>query len=82
MNTCSACGEDFGGIVAFDAHRVGKHAYDYSTQHPDGRRCLTQKEMLEKSFKLNSRGAWSTSTLTRGLEAEQSCSDGNEEQAR
>jgi hypothetical protein len=69
MNICSACGEDFGGVVAFDAHRVGKHAYDYSPQHPDGRRCLTEKEMREKKFKLNQRGQWSTSTLAGAIDA-------------
>jgi hypothetical protein len=78
VNFCTSCGMDFGSVVAFDAHRVGKHAYEYSPEHPDGRRCLTPKEMSEKKFKLNRRGAWSTSTLTRGLEAEQS--DGNAHQ--
>jgi hypothetical protein len=63
---------DFGSVVAFDAHRVGKHAYDYSPKHPDGRRCLTKKEMRDKNFKLNKRGAWSTSTLTGALGRKQS----------
>lgn len=66
LNLCRACGEDFGSVTAFDAHRVGKHAYEYSPQHPDGRRCLTLKEMTAKSFKLNTRGAWSTSTFLKG----------------
>ena len=66
MTLCSSCGKRFGGVVAFDAHRVGKHAYDYSPDHPDGRRCLTKKEMGEKRFRLNSRGAWSTSTVLKG----------------
>jgi hypothetical protein len=82
VNLCTVCGKDFGGVVAFDAHRVGKYAYDYSPRHPDGRRCLTEKEMLEKKFKLNKRGAWSTSTLTRSLDGEQSDPNGNEEQNR
>jgi hypothetical protein len=81
MNVCSACGQDFGSVLAFDSHRIGKHAYVYSPEHPDGRRCLTVKEMRQKNFKLNSRGAWSTSTLTRGLEAEQSDEDRHEEQS-
>jgi hypothetical protein len=25
MNECTACGEDFGSVEAFDAHRVGKY---------------------------------------------------------
>jgi hypothetical protein len=66
VNLCTSCGKDFGGVVVFDAHRVGKHAYDYSPEHPDGRRCLTTKEMREKKFKLNQRGAWSTSTFGKG----------------
>jgi len=82
VTLCSSCGKRFGGIVAFDAHRVGKHAYDYSPEHRDGRRCLTEKEMLGQRFKLNKRGAWSTSTLTKGLRAEQSGADGNEERNR
>jgi len=65
MNLCMDCGEDFGSVSAFDAHRVGKHSYGYSPQQPDGRRCLTQKEMKAKKFKVNQRGAWSTSTFTR-----------------
>jgi hypothetical protein len=69
VNLCTVCGKDFGGVVAFDAHRVGNYAYDYSPQHPDGRRCLTENEMLEKKFKLNSRGAWSTSTLAGAIDA-------------
>ena len=65
MNLCRACGENFGSVAAFDAHRVGKHAYDYSPQRPDGRRCLSVKE-VRKKFKLNSREAWSTSTFLKG----------------
>ena len=82
MTLCSSCGKRFGGVVAFDAHRVGRHAYDYSPQHPDGRRCLTEKEMRETKFKLNKRGAWTTSTLTTALRAEQSDANGHEEQNR
>jgi len=44
-NQCGACGEDFAGISLFDRHRVGKHAFDFSPEHPDGRRCLTADEM-------------------------------------
>jgi hypothetical protein len=45
---CSACGKDFGGVRAFDLHRVGKHAYSYSPERPDGRRCLSEQEMLAR----------------------------------
>lgn len=40
MNYCRACKRDFGSLGAFDAHRVGKHEYDWSLDKPDGRRCL------------------------------------------
>lgn len=66
MNLCTSCGKDFGGVAAFDAHRVGKHEHNYSGEYPDGRRCLTEDEMLRKGFTLNTRGAWSTSTLLKG----------------
>jgi hypothetical protein len=56
---CSACGQDFGGVRAFDLHRVGKHAYSYSAKHPDGRRCLNEQEMQERGMYLNESGRWS-----------------------
>ena len=72
MNLCSACGEDFGGIGAFDAHRVGKHAYDFSEglkmdpPREDGRRCLDVDEMEQQGFVRNARGSWSEEkTLVR-----------------
>jgi hypothetical protein len=30
VNICGSCDLDFGSLRAFDSHRVGKHAYDYS----------------------------------------------------
>jgi hypothetical protein len=63
VNFCTSCGKDFGGVVAFDEHRVGRHQYDYSPNHPDGRRCLSTHEMVKKQFRLNTRGAWSRSTF-------------------
>lgn len=76
-NLCTTCDKDFGSVSAFDAHRVGTHAYTYSEGvkmdpiREDGRRCLTTEEMesgaygYRHSFSLNSRGIWS---LTRDLE--------------
>lgn len=58
-NWCSSCGEDFGSVRAFDRHRVGRHAYDYSPERQDGRRCLSILKMIETGFVLNSRGVWS-----------------------
>lgn len=59
MNLCTVCGEDFGGVQAFDAHRVGSHDYCFDLSHPDGRRCLTVQEMLRRGFLRNSRDRWS-----------------------
>jgi hypothetical protein len=55
---CTTCKEDFGGVTAFDLHRVGKHEYLFSEEHPDGRRCLSSEEMLEKKMKLDKYGRW------------------------
>jgi hypothetical protein len=51
MNFCRTCSEDFGGVSAFDAHRVG-------TYYPDTRRCLDDGEMLAKHWRQDSRGRW------------------------
>jgi hypothetical protein len=59
VNLCRACSEVFGGVQAFDAHRLGRHAYCFSPEHPDGRRCLTTSELLARGFWRNSRGRWS-----------------------
>lgn len=62
---------DFGSLGAFDAHRVGKHAYT-STEglamdppREDGRRCLHVWELEAQGFALNGRGLWS---IKRDLE--------------
>jgi hypothetical protein len=65
MNTCGACGEDFGSLTAFDAHRVGRHDFTYTEglamrpPREDGRRCLTVAEMNAEGFTRNRRGRWS-----------------------
>ena len=67
MNLCRACGEDFGSVKAFDAHRVGVHAYTYTeglSRDPprtDGRRCLSIDEMEAAQFVRNACGRWSLS---------------------
>jgi len=54
MNLCTTCGEDFGSVESFDAHRVGNYPqrgpseYEGSIEDwtPErGRRCLTVDEM-------------------------------------
>lgn len=69
MNVCVPCGKDFGSVSAFDAHRVGTHAYTYSEgvkmepMREDGRRCLSRAELVESGFVQNTHGRWSLSTL-------------------
>jgi hypothetical protein len=73
MNLCSACGEDFGSLESFDAHRVGNYPQrgpsEYEGAIEDwtadkGRRCLTVEEMesgtlQSRQFVHNRRGRWS-----------------------
>jgi hypothetical protein len=73
VNLCTTCGEDFGSVEAFDAHRVGSYPQrgpsEYEGSIEDwtpgrGRRCLTAEEMENGSFRgrqfvRNSRGRWS-----------------------
>jgi hypothetical protein len=68
MNLCRTCGEDFGSVDAFDRHRVGKYLQTGPAEYrgpagewtPNkGRRCLDEKELRERGFRKNARGAWS-----------------------
>ena len=72
MNLCRSCGEDFGSVTAFDAHRVGKHTYTFAEglkmepPREDGRRCLAVDEMLHSGrFTRNEYGRWSLMTSLR-----------------
>lgn len=56
---CRDCGRDFGGDKAFDRHRVGQHEHRYSPEHPDGRRCRSEDEMIAIGMYLNTQGRWS-----------------------
>lgn len=47
---CSACGEYFRSVRAFDKHRAGSFSAD--------RRCLTRAEMSECGLELHRRGYW------------------------
>ena len=65
MTECSVCGLLFAGTSAFDAHRVGKHAYLYSEglrmdpPREDGRRCLASAEMAAAHhLVLDGSGQW------------------------
>ncbi len=72
MNICRACNEDFTGSTDFDSHRVGKHAYRASPDRPDGRRCLTVEEMLERGYFRDRFGRWSHPRRTTRQKAGQS----------
>ena len=73
-NWCTTCEKDFGSVRAFDRHRVGK--YQYSAEHPDGRRCLSTNEMSQDEFVLNSRGVWSLkSSLESAKKFDQNASE-------
>jgi hypothetical protein len=64
MNLCRACGEDFGSVSAFDAHRTGTHEYalakGFRMEPPrdDGRRCLEADELERAGWHRDSRGRW------------------------
>jgi hypothetical protein len=58
MNLCTVCGQDFGSVGAFDAHRVGAYEYTFSADHPDGRRCLTAEELTDGNWTRDGRGRW------------------------
>ena len=57
-NGCSACGRDFSSVTAFDLHRTGKHEHLFSPEHPDGRRCRDDEEMIDKGMRLDASGRW------------------------
>jgi hypothetical protein len=64
MNLCRACGRDFASTRAFDAHRIGRHAYTYAEglqvrpPRADGRRCLTLDEMQGFGWERDRWGRW------------------------
>lgn len=71
MNLCRTCGEDFGSVFAFDAHRVGKYLPTSSPEYVGpledwtparGRRCLSVPELEERGFVRNRRERWSLAT--------------------
>jgi hypothetical protein len=64
MNLCRVCGDDFASARAFDAHRIGKHAYTHveglqlGEPRMDGRRCLTGDEMRAAGWERDRWGRW------------------------
>lgn len=55
---CTSCGNDFSADWLFDKHRIGKHEYTYSDglkllpPVEDGRRCMTEDEMIEAGMRI------------------------------
>jgi hypothetical protein len=70
MNLCRECRKDFGSLSAFDAHRVGKHAYTFGEglrcdpPLEDGRRCLDTAELEEAGWSRDPFGRWRTPAVT------------------
>jgi hypothetical protein len=62
MTACCACGLHFSSVAAFDAHRIGEHAYTleqgllFDTPRSDGRRCLSRDEMSANGWAVDGRG--------------------------
>ena len=65
MNVCGPCGLDFTGAADFDSHRVGKHDYTFwegmhrKPPKTDGRRCISEPEMVEMGWFKDRHGRWS-----------------------
>lgn len=54
---CTTCGRMFVGARPFDRHRTGQ--YGLPAGHPDGRRCMTEAEMIHAArMELNATGLW------------------------
>lgn len=49
---CTACGELFNSVCAFDRHRCGRFGHD--------RRCRSVTEMRERGMERNAKGFWTT----------------------
>jgi hypothetical protein len=56
VNVCAVCGEDFGSVSAFDAHRTGRHEHVFSPQDPEGRRCFSAGELIRRGWTRDGRG--------------------------
>jgi hypothetical protein len=61
LNGCGCCHRAFASLRRFDAHRVGVHAYDWSPEREDGRRCLDVEE--EPDWLQDQRLRWTTRKL-------------------
>jgi hypothetical protein len=60
VNLCSGCGEDFGSVSAFDAHRTGRFDVTFPENLEEGRRCLDTEELAAKGWRQDKHGRWRT----------------------
>lgn len=60
-STCRGCGKVFSSVRSFDRHRTGPFSARQS------RRCLSDEEMVDKGFHLNTRGWWSNAAAKDAL---------------
>jgi hypothetical protein len=62
--SCDACGRSFGGVAAFDRHRLGEYEQrepnpPYRLLRANSRRCATDEELVAKGLRLNPEsGQW------------------------
>ena len=74
-NWCASCGTDFSSVRAFDAHRVGVHAYTRSEglrldpPREDGRCCLDAVEMGAAGLTVDGSGRWAVIPSPKQLAA-------------
>jgi hypothetical protein len=48
---CRTCGRDFTNDKIFDQHRTGSFEHDFSAEHPDGRRCKDDDELIQDGLR-------------------------------
>jgi len=64
---CTVCNRTFGGVSAFDLHRTGEYTQG-KVQPQTQRRCLSDKEMLDKGL-VQRNGIWSQPVTQKALVA-------------
>lgn len=75
-NLCRSCGQDFAYVGGFDDHRVGEHDYTLSEglrmdpPREDGRRCLSESEMVARGWGRDKHGRWVTGAAATDEDAE------------
>lgn len=60
ISTCTACGEIFHSVTAFDKHRIG-------TFEPNTRHCMTTDEMIDAGLDIDKKGHWVTELMSQEI---------------